>query len=359
MLNRLLILAYSLTVIFTVLVYLSPGIPPADLWISAFLPYSIPFLLATHLCIAIYTVIIKRWIIAGVSCAFLLYGLSFLPQIVAINFHNAKKNLPKSSFSLLSYNVRVFNVYEIYNHNNPEFSKAIINDVLKMDGDIKCFQEFYCDKTDKTYNTIEKIKKTHPYYYFEPFHVNSQGGSFGMAIFSKFPIEKKGSIHFKEKSNNQVLYADIIMGRNTIRVFNIHLQSMNIDDEELTNTANNNHFKRLLLKALLSYRRGAISRSKQVDKLLQEINLSPYPVFVCGDLNEPPLSYAYQQLSENLYNAHEEAGSGLGVTHNGKIPFLRIDNQFYQKDICIQSFEVLNSKTHSDHFPLIGYYSFK
>ncbi len=292
-----------------------------------------------------------------VPLALLAFGLSFLPSLFALNFHT--NNADKADFSILSYNVRVFNVYAIYNNNDPDFSKVVINDAHKLNGDIKCFQEFYCDESDKTFNTIKLLSRTHPYYYFEPFHVNAIGGQFGMAIFSKYPIEKKGNIHFKDKSNNQVLYADIAIGRNIIRVFNVHLQSMHIDEEKLVNSADQSNFKQLLLKALLSYRRGAISRSKQVDRLIQEINRSPYPVFVCGDLNEPPLSYSYQQLSKNLYNAHEKAGTAIGVTHNGKIPFLRIDNQFYQKDIMLHSFEVLTNKKQSDHFPLLGYYSFK
>jgi endonuclease/exonuclease/phosphatase family metal-dependent hydrolase len=358
LLNRLLTLTYAIIVVFTVLVFLSPNIPPADFWMSAFLPYSIPFLILIHLLVAIYFYLAKKWLGAIFSTLLLGIGLSFVPNIFALNLHRINK-LEKADFSILSYNVRVFNVYQIYNHNNPELSKSLLRETNSLKGDIKCFQEFYSDETDKTYSSIKKLSVTHPYYYFEPFHANKTGGSFGMAIFSKYPIEKKGSIHFKEKSNNQIIYADIAIGRNIIRVFNVHLQSMHIDDEQLVNAADEQHFKQYLLKALLNYRRGAISRSKQVDRLIHEINRSPYPVFVCGDLNEPPLSYAYKQLSKTLYNSQEEAGRGFGVTHNGKIPLLRIDNQFYQKDIQIHSFQVLTDKKRSDHFPLLGYYSFK
>ncbi len=358
LLNRLLTLTYAIIVAFTVLVYLSPGIPPADLWISAFLPYSIPFLVLTHVLVACYFIIAKKWVSAIISSILIIIGLTFLHRIIALNFHR-NHGSDQADFSILSYNVRVFNVYEIYNKNNPEYSKAIIRDAQKLEGDIKCFQEFYSDESSKTYNTIKLMSATHPYYYFEPFHVNRNGGSFGMAIFSRYPIEKKGMIHFKEKSNNQILYTDIAIGRNIIRVFNVHLQSMHIDEEALINSADEKYFKQYLLKALMNYRRGAISRSKQVDKLVQEINRSPYPVFVCGDFNEPPLSYAYREVSKSLHNSHEEAGRGFGVTHNGKIPFLRIDNLFYQKEMTIHSFDVLTHKKHSDHFPLLGHYSFK
>jgi endonuclease/exonuclease/phosphatase family metal-dependent hydrolase len=341
----------------TVVAYTSPDIPPSEFWISAFLPYTIPGLVILHLVVAVYFLIARKWLQSLIPLFFVVFGLSFLPRIVAFHFSHQQK--AGATFSVLSYNTRVFNVYEIYNKNNPSISANIIKDAITMDGDVKCFQEFYSEKNSKKFNTIKRLSKTHPYYYFEPFFINNIGGGFGMAIFSKYPIDKKQAIQFKEKSNNQILYVDIVIGRNKVRVFNVHLQSMSINDDELADSPSQNRFKQNLLKAMLRYKQGAIRRSKQVDRLIREINSSPYPVMVCGDFNEPPLGYAYKQVSNLLLNSHEEAGQGIGATHNGRIPFLRIDNIFYQEGIDIHSFDVLNNKKLSDHYPLLGYYSFK
>ncbi|MDB5273371.1 MAG: endonuclease/exonuclease/phosphatase family protein [Chitinophagaceae bacterium] len=340
----------------TVIAYTSPDIPPSEFWISAFLPYTIPGFIIVHLVVALYFLLTKNWLKSLVPGFFVILGFSFIPRLVSFHFANQQK--AGATFSVLSYNSRVFNVYEIYNKNNPSISSNIIKDAVTMDGDIKCFQEFYTEKTGK-FNTIKKLSKTHPYYYFEPFFINQAGGGFGMAIFSKYPIEKKQIIKFKEKSNNQILYVDIVIGRNKVRIFNVHLQSMSINDEELADSRSQNRFKQNMLKALLRYKQGSIRRSKQVDRLILEINRSPYPVMVCGDFNEPPLGYAYKQVSNLLLNSQEEAGYGIGATHNGRIPFLRIDNIFYQEGIMIHSFDVLNDKKLSDHYPLLGYYSFK
>ena len=357
MLNRLFILTYGIIAAITVIAYTSPDIPPSEFWISAFLPYTIPGFILFHLLVAIYFVATRRWMISVIPLFFVIFGLSFLLRIVS--FHFSRHQKAGATFSILSYNTRVFNVYEIYNKNDPSVSANIIKDAISMDGDIKCFQEFYSEKNSVKFNTVKRLSNTHPYYYFEPFLINSQGGKFGMAIFSKYPIEKKEAIQFKEKSNNQILYADIVIGRNKVRVFNVHLQSMNINDDELADSPSKIRFRQNLLKALLRYKQGAIRRSKQVDRLISEINRSPYPVMVCGDFNEPPLGYAYKQVSNHLLNSQEEAGYGIGATHNGRIPFLRIDNQFYQDGIEIHSFTVLNNKKLSDHYPLLGYYSFK
>jgi len=357
LLNRLFILTYGIIAVMTIVAYTSPDISPSEFWISAFLPYTIPGLVIFHLIVALYFLLAKKWAQSIIPLFFVFLGLSFLPRIVS--FHFSRQQKAGATFSLLSYNARVFNVYEIYHKKNPSISANIIKDALNMEGDIKCFQEFYTEKDSKKFNTIKRLSKTHPYYFFEPFFTNKEGGGFGMAIFSKYPIEKKESIRFKEKSNNQILYADIVIGRNKVRVFNVHLQSMNINDDELADSPSQDRFKQNLLKALLRYKQGAIRRSKQVDRLISEINRSPYPVMVCGDFNEPPLGYAYKQVSNHLLNSQEEAGRGIGATHNGRIPFLRIDNQFYQDGIDIHSFDVLNNKKLSDHYPLLGYYSFK
>jgi len=50
---------------------------------------------------------------------------------------------------------------------------------------------------------------------------------YGQAIFSKFPIVKSGSIEFPNTANNAI-YADIVKGSDTIRIYNVHLQSLRI-----------------------------------------------------------------------------------------------------------------------------------
>jgi endonuclease/exonuclease/phosphatase family metal-dependent hydrolase len=52
----------------------------------------------------------------------------------------------------------------------------------------------------------------------------------GQAIFSKFPIIDQGNIVFPN-SNNNVIYADIKKGKDIIRVYNMHLQSIKISPD--------------------------------------------------------------------------------------------------------------------------------
>ena len=39
------------------------------------------------------------------------------------------------------------------------------------------------------------------------------------------------------------------------------------------------------------------------------MNHSPYPIIVCGDFNDVPVSYAYETIGAGLQNAFVEKGS--------------------------------------------------
>ncbi|MGC9352266.1 MAG: endonuclease/exonuclease/phosphatase family protein, partial [Mariniphaga sp.] len=74
-------------------------------------------------------------------------------------------------------------------------------------------------------------------------------------------------------------------------------------------------------------------------------------VIVCGDLNDTPASFSYQQLRNGLKDAFVGSGKGMGRTYVHKLPALRIDYIFHSP-----VFESYNFKTHefrhSDHLPV-------
>ena len=98
------------------------------------------------------------------------------------------------------------------------------------------------------------------------------------------------------------------------------------------------------------------ARAQQADLIDSMVSVTPYKVIVCGDFNSVSYEYPYKKIGKHLSNAFEEKGNGLGVTRYGN-PFpIRIDNQFFSKELKIESFETLNNLRYSDHVPLIGTY---
>ena len=75
---------------------------------------------------------------------------------------------------------------------------------------------------------------------------------------------------------------------------------------------------------------------------------SPYPVIVCGDFNDTPLSYVYNQFNTNLVDAYRETATGIGVTYAGRVPAGRIDYNLHSGDLGANDFGI-QSVPFSDH----------
>jgi len=325
-------------------------ISPQVLWISGIFSLMIPLVLVVNTILFIY--------LAARGSGYFLYplaiciiGLLFLNRTIALQQANKADNV----LGVLSYNVRVFNVYS---HLNTDFvsSRKTIEWVEKRDEDIKCLQEFYVQPGSEIFSTIKAISKKNPYYHFEPTVTNSQGAQFGMAIFSKYPIIHRGALQVNESPHNSILFVDVVKDEDTVRIYNVHLQSMSIDEQQLTNS-NRETFSKNLKQLVFQLKHGFIRRAAQIDNLCEHLQRSPYPVILTGDLNDMPYSYSYQKLKKYLHSSFENGGRGFGFTFNGKMFFLRIDNQFYSEGITLSEFETHNSVKHTDHFPISADYS--
>ena len=333
----------------TLLVFASIFVSPQIIWLSGLLSLMIPLVLLINSILLVSTILrrSKFFIYPLLMC---LAGLLFLSRTIAIHQTEASDE----SVKVLSYNVRVFNVYS---HLNTDFvqSKKTIDWVLSRDDDIKCLQEFYVHPGHRIFNTINAINKKNGYYHFEPTFTNNEGAQFGMAIFSKYPIIHRGSLRVNESSNNNILFADIVKGADTLRVYNVHLESMSIDEQQLANS-NRQNISRNLRQLMSQLKYGFLQRAAQIDNLCRHLDRSPYPVILAGDLNDMPYSYSYQKLKKYLHSSFENGGSGFGFTFNGRLFFLRIDNQFYSEGITLGNFNTHRQVKHTDHFPISAEY---
>ena len=96
-------------------------------------------------------------------------------------------------------------------------------------------------------------------------------------------------------------------------------------------------------------------RHEQARAVRQEIDNSPHPVVVVGDLNDVALSYTYYTISKGLHDAWLETSWGKwGSTFDLKGSFgVRIDYIFCQDPIIpIQC--AVKKTTGSDHSPVVA-----
>jgi hypothetical protein len=141
--------------------------------------------------------------------------------------------------------------------------------------------------------------------------------TFGSVTMSRFPIISMNEIRF-ENSRNITIYTDIVANGDTVRVFNVHLHSYGIDPKDYTIMESGVTSEQDLKEARevgSKLKRGFQMRASQVETIRVMIEESPYPVIVCGDLNDVPASYAYQQLRKGLKDAFVSSGKGLGSTY--------------------------------------------
>lgn len=332
----------SLTILFSSL------IPPDNFWIAGFLAYGIPVILFVNLVLAIWKIYKKRKS-AIYALVILVLGYGFIRDTYRI--HSSDTN---GKLKVITYNTRVFNVY-FNNGKDTSSVRQMIDWINTEKADVVCCQEFYNDPGSENFNTLKKIRDYNEYYYFHsPKVVNRIGAEFGDIIFSKYPIVMKGEISFGENTMNKVIYADIKINTDTIRIYNMHLQSMHIREDELINTED---FQMGFKHLVSNLKNGFIQRARQIRILKEELKTCPYPVILCGDLNDLPYSYAYRELNNDLSNGFTNAGNGFGFTFNGKLFFLRIDNQFFSKQLMIHSYKTHRDMKCSDHFPVSATYS--
>jgi len=332
----------------SLIILLCARIPPDFLWIAGFLAYGIPVILIANLSLTIFKLVKKRRS-AVYPLVILVLGYGFIKD--SFRFHKGDQD---GKIKVITFNTRVFNVY-FNNGKDTSSVREMIEWINVQDADIVCLQEFYNDPRSSSFNTLQRISRHNGYHYFHsPKVVNRIGAEVGDVIFSKHPIIRRDEISFGENTLNKVIFADIVAGTDTIRVYNMHLQSMHIKEDEIINTeAFQSGFKHLIG----NLKHGFIQRASQIRTLRRNLVKCPYPVILCGDLNDLPYSYAYQNLSRKLSNGFTSAGNGFGFTFNGKLFFLRIDNHFFSRELKIHSYKTHREMKCSDHFPVSATYS--
>ena len=340
-------------------------VPAHAFWPAAFGALTLPVALLLNLGAALYW-LLRSWRVAalpllvlGLTWPHAQRGLALHPLHVA-----PPTTAPGPRVRLLSANVRIFNVYPQLRDPGLNSSRQLIKWLAENPADVLCLQEFYTEPRPNPQdgNVFNAARRLGPdqgrQVFISRSLTNRIGAEFGLAIFSRFPIVHRGTISFGKLTQNHAMFADLrLPGGDTIRVYNCHLQSMSMDERDIVASYSSKAgFARKGAGLLRRLKRGLVARSTQVDTLTARFARCPYPLLLCADLNDVPYSYSYDQLADRFQNAWATVGNGVGATYNGRIPFLRIDNQFADKHWLIDDVEVHREIPYSDHFPLTATY---
>lgn len=344
------------------LAYLSLFISPELFWMLAFMGLILPFLFLINLLFVFYWLVIS-WKRALFSGLLLLAGVPKITELYNFAKPASREDIINfkardSVINVMSYNVRLF---DLYNWTDNKQTRNHIMDVIRKEQpDILCFQEFFYDDT-RAFNTLDTLLQIQPARYKHVVHTATvkKVNHWGIATLSRFPMVRRGTISFKDSTDNISIFSDIKAYGDTIRVYNLHLESVRFrkEDYKALKTITGNEDQTDLggpQRIIERMRRAYIRRARQTDLISEHIRSSPHPVLVCGDFNDPPNSYTYHQISKGLLDAFEESGAGFGTTYIGMIPFLRIDYILYSPNaFAALYFKTLRKKL-SDHYPIVS-----
>lgn len=350
--SRIVLFLNFLVALSLALSWLAQYISPQTFWPIAFFGIAYQFLLGLNVLFLAYWIL--RWR-KQVYIPLLAIALSasHIPRLAQLRF--SRPPAPPASFKVMSYNVRLFDLYN-WTH-NKETRNRMFSFINRENPDIVCFQEYFQGDSGyfNTTDTLVKFLKA------KNAHVEftltlRRTHHWGIATYTSFPIVNRGRIEFDPGSNNTCIYTDVLVNKDTFRIYNMHLQSFLFSrqdykfieglqtDKEVDEVSGSKSILRRM-------KRGFVKRAPQAEAVAAHIALCRYPVIVCGDFNDTPFSYTYHKIKGDLCDSFMESGSGLGKSYFGNFPSFRIDYIFHSAGLTSYQYTT-HPEEYSDHFAI-------
>lgn len=298
-----------------------------------------PFVYVAQALLTLYWIVRWRVTVAVLMIVVSLCGLGQLSHFYKFEMRrvytepNLRPRYDSRALKVLSYNVRSF-----IDDRGERCVDSVVAMIKSLNPDILCLQEMgFSDIADSLLAPMHPMPRS------------LSRSDLSPAIYSRYPIIRAGRID----SLKEFVWADIVVKRgnreDTLRIFNNHLHTTAIrrdDSEYIENHAYlGDDSLRQVRSIVHRLTDNNILRAAQVDTLVQMVSSSPYPVIVCGDFNDTPVSYTYRTVARNLRDAFCWAGRGYSHTYRGFFDMLRIDYVMCGEEFEPLSYEVIDSWT--------------
>ena len=351
--------------------YLANVVSPEQNVLFAFAGLAYPYLLLVNVLFTVYWAARRRRLFLLPLLAILL-GFPSLMRYYQYggNLEEAPAGVP--TLKVMSYNVQLLGRYHDPAADGQAAGVQDRDTMLRLiagaQPDILCLQEY--SHQNRTFPTVTLLHEALPQIHYRFPELSASWDHYtGNCILSAYPIVHAANIgHSSVLDNRSALYADIVVGTDTVRVYNLHLQSVQLQKEDYdfaqrlttvqeSETEGEGDFGRNSRRMLKKLRDAYRIRGVQVDSVIRHIESSPYPVIVCGDFNDTPWSYTYNAFRKRLKDSQVHSGRGRGHTFemNAVLGF-RIDYIFYSKGLENYGHTVIRRKA-SDHYPIYTYFA--
>lgn len=307
-----------------------PHVNPNSAGVFSILGLVAPFVYGIMLVVTLYWIVRWQWMAMPlvIICLIGSFSLSafYRPELK----RHYEKSYPSDAVKVLTYNTRSF-----INDDGERCLDSIVEIIRAVRPDVICFQEMgFSLKVDSMLKPMKysSLPKTLSRVDLSP------------AIYSRHPIIMAERID----SMKNFVWADVVIKKDTIRLFNLHLHTTAIRRDEGQYIENHEYLDEEgdidKLQSMVSrLSENNKIRSTQADSIATIISASPYPVIVCGDFNDTPVSYTYRRVSHNLKDAFREVGRGYSYTYRGFFDMLRIDYILYDDAFEALGYDVIDS----------------
>ena len=265
---------------------------------------------------------------------------------------NPRQDVPEGCIKIVSYNVCAYGG----NYKYEDAFERIVGYLKEQQADIACIQE---DVDTWRRYALDYYRKVYPYNDTTVF-VKSATSYNAVGIHTRYPILRKERIPYESHSNGSVAYYLQVDG-DTLLVINNHLEGTHLSKEDRSRYKEmlKGDMKRDTARAesrLLMDKLGqsAAKRAPQAEAVRRYIaDHSQYPVIVCGDFNDTPISYTHRTMAEGLTDCFVESGRGIGLSYNQKGFWVRIDNILCSQHFTPYNCQIDSKIDFSDHYPMV------
>lgn len=334
-------------------------INPGKFWPGSFLSLTIPYLAILLVFAFIFWLAMKPRL-SLIPLISLLIGWQQLDAAFAFRFKTifTKDLEKKEGLRIVSWNVGSMYGTTSNTRTRLRDREEIAQTIVDLNPDIICLQEFNHSETQgEQANNIGLFTEKYPYYFFSK-DLDKRNGFYqaGSIIFSKYPLVDSGKITYPAGISESFIYTDIVYNLDTLRVYNIHLQSYKFsrEDYEGINKIQNRSDSALdaSVGIIKKMKRAFQKRGTQADIIRASVDSTKLPNIICGDFNDVPGSYTYFTIRGKHQDAFLRKSWGVGRTYYSIAPTLRIDYILPDDNFIINQFDMVDEDL-SDHLLLV------
>lgn len=321
-------------------------VSPSDYPWMALVGLSFPlWLLLNLLCVFLW--ILLNWKKVWLACIPFFFSFSAIWDFCPVN---TPETVSEEGLKVMTYNTAFYNG----GASDKSGNYPICEYIEHSDVDIICLQESKEMSGIKRYGFDQKMKKRG----YKTRRIGAASREY-LRVYSKHPILSVYRIPYRGRINGSIA-VEVLYEGDTVLVVNNHFESYALTESdkevyhELLKAEEREKVEVKSKRILQKMHRACRQRGTQVDAVCEYVKgRGLKAVIVCGDFNEPPVSYSSQRFSSFLQSAYAQSGVGIGATYRKPGFTFRIDHIFISDYWESTTTYVDRSATWSDHFPLV------